>query len=463
MFIGRAKELSELERRFAQPGFQFPVIYGRRRIGKTRLLQEFLRGKRTVYFMATEQDARALLAGLTAALKEQLPDERTKYIDSFGSWEELFSYVADASKEERLVLAIDEYPYLAKATPEISSILQKTIDSTWRDTKLFLILCGSSMSFMEQQVLGEKSPLYGRRTGQLKLLPLPYDEGVRFFPNWPREDQLLGFGICGGIPKYLELFAAYPSLREAILGEFLLPSGHLIEEPANLMKQELREPAFYNSILAAIAGGSTRLNEIAQAVGTEPTKLSFYLGNLRSLGVVDQEKPVGKGGSRHGIYQLADEMFAFWFYFLPSCRNLIAMGAAERAYDERIAPKLSAWFGRVFERICMEYLKARVADGTIHELYTDYGRWWGTNPVKKKEEEIDLVLSDESHLLTGECKWQKNPIGLPVFQQLEERTALIRDGKAVRYVLFSKAGFTEELQSLGRKDVQLVDLDSLFA
>lgn len=462
MFIGRTKELSELERRYAQPGFQFPVIYGRRRIGKTRLLQEFLRHKRAIYFMATEQNERELLAGLTQACKEQLPDEQTKYLASFSSWEAFFSYIASVARgDERLVLAIDEYPYLAKAKPEISSLLQKAIDQLWQKTNLFLILCGSSMSFMEKQVLGEKSPLYGRRTGQLKLLPLPYDEGIRFFPAWPKEEQLIGFGICGGVPKYLELFAQYGSLREAILGEFLLPSGHLIEEPDNLMKQELREPAFYNSILSAIATGATRLNEIAQAVGTESGKLGFYLGNLRDLGIIEQEKPVGKGGSRRGIYKIADKMFAFWFRFLPSCRNLIAMGAATRAYDERIAPRLSEWFGHPFEDICMEYLKACIVRGTIQELYTDYGRWWGANPVKKREEEIDLVLSDETHLLVGECKWQSGPVGLPVLRQLEERAALIRDGKELRYVLFSRSGFTEELQAAKRSDVELVGLEKL--
>ena len=293
MFIGRTKELSELERRYVQPGFQFPVIYGRRRIGKTRLIQEFIKNKRAVYFMATEQSERELLAGLTQAFKEQLPDARTQYITTFNSWDELFTYISDvASSGNRLVLAIDEYPYLAKAKPDISSILQKIIDNSWSQTELFLILCGSSMSFMEKQVLGEKSPLYGRRTGQLKLTPIPYYEGVRFFPTWTHEEQLLGYGICGGVPKYLELFSLYNSLREAILGEFLLPSGHLIEEPANLMKQELREPAFYNSILSAVAHGATKLNEIAQAVGSDSTSLSFYLNNLRELGIMTQEKPV---------------------------------------------------------------------------------------------------------------------------------------------------------------------------
>ena len=463
MFIGRRQELAELERRYEQPGFQYPVLYGRRRIGKTRLLQEFLKGKRAVYFMATEQSERELLAGFTQAFKEQLPDERIKYIPTFASWEDLFAYAADlACQGERLILAIDEYPYLAKAVPSISSILQRAIDGSWHNSQLFLILCGSSMSFMEKQVLGHKSPLYGRRTGQLKLLPLPYYEGVRFFPCWTPEEQLIGYGICSGIPKYLELFAQYHSLQKAILGEFLLPSGHLIEEPENLMQQELREPAVYNSVLTAIAKGATKLNEISQVVGLEASKLGFYLNNLKDLGITAQEKPVGKGGSRRGGYKLNDAMFSFWFRFMPECHNLIAMGAAERAYEARIAPYLSEYFGHIFETVCMQYLKLLVARGDIQEVYAEYGRWWGNNPLAKREEEIDLVLADERCLLVGECKWQNKPVGISVLKVLEERAAIIRDGKDIRYALFSKEGFTNEVNSLQRTDLMLVDLPGLF-
>lgn len=463
MFIGREKELAELERRYAQPGFQFPVVYGRRRIGKTRLLREFLRDKRSVYFMATEQSGHVLLRLFTEAIREQLPGELPAYIGAFGGFEDLFKFIGEISASKRLVLAIDEYPRLAKACPEISSVLQKFIDLSWNKTQLYLILCGSSMSFMESQVLGEKSPLYGRRTGQLKLLPLPYYEAVRFFTGWSAEDQLMGYGICGGIPKYLEIFSACPSLREAILSEFLCPGGHLIEEPGNLLKQELREPAVYNSILSSIADGATRLSEIAQSAGIAYAKLGFYIANLTDLGIIKREKPSGKGGARRSLFAFADEMFSFWYRFMPSCQNLIEMGAAQRAYEGRIAPLLPQWFGHVFEHICMDYLKFLVANGKIAVLYTDYGRWWGTNPVKKREEEIDLVLSDERHLLAGECKWRKERADLCVLKELEERAALVSLEKEVSYAIFSRAGFSPELKDLRRDDLMLADVDRLMS
>ena len=179
MFIGREKELEALEKRYRSDHFEFPVIYGRRRIGKTRLIQEFIREKKAIYFMATEQSEKEQLKSLTAAIREQYPDEQTKLIDRFSGFESLFSYMTQISKDRRIILAIDEYPYLAKAVPSISSLLQKFIDQEWSHTKLYLILCGSSMSFMERQVLQYKSPLYGRRTAQLKLHPLPWYESIR--------------------------------------------------------------------------------------------------------------------------------------------------------------------------------------------------------------------------------------------------------------------------------------------
>ena len=184
MFIGRKAELAELERRYNQNGFQFPVIYGRRRVGKTRLIQEFISDKKSVYFMAARQTSSELLQGFSETIKEQFPDERTKFIKSFENWESLFSYITEVSRKTRIVLVIDEYPYLAESEKSISSLLQKFIDTQWRNTQLYLILCGSSMSFMEEQVLEYGSPLYGRRTAQLKIHPLSYYESFDFFPNW---------------------------------------------------------------------------------------------------------------------------------------------------------------------------------------------------------------------------------------------------------------------------------------
>ena len=311
MFIGREKELAELQRRYDQSGFQFVVIFGRCRVGKTRPIREFAAKLKSIYLMATEKEPTRLLAELTETVKLCINDEITRYLDTFSSWEALFEYVGEKAKKERLVLTIDEYPYLAKVYPSISSIIHKYIDEQWRDTNLYLILCGSSMSFIERQVLGYPSPLYGHRTAQLLVRPLPYDESAQFFPAWNAEDSLLSYGICGGIPQYLKYFIRYTNLHDAVSGEFLMLTGHLYEEPKNLMNQELRAPAAYNSIIEAVARGMTKQNEIAQACGRESNAITPYLKNLILLEIVGKQSPVGTGAAQRFVYVIADNLYRF--------------------------------------------------------------------------------------------------------------------------------------------------------
>lgn len=445
MFVGRKQELSELERRFNQKGFQFPVIYGRRRVGKTRLIQEFISNKKSLYFMATRQNSKEQLKSFTQTIKEQFSDEKTKYLESFDSWESLFSYIGEISKNERIIFVIDEYPYLAECEKSIQTLIQKYIDNYWKDSELFLILCGSSMSFMEEQVLEYGSPLYGRRTAQLKIHPLPYYESIEFFPNWSLEEKMFAYGVCGGIPLYLEYFSKYESFKEAVLGEFLSLSGHLSEEPLNLMSQELREPALYNSILSVIAKGATKQNEIASSTGNESNRITPYLKNLLSLEIIEKVFPVEQN-QKKVIYRIKDNLFKFYFRFIQQCSSFVAMGMSEKAYNVKIEPLLNDYFGHIFEDVCLQFLKKQIADGKIETFYTEYGSWWGNNPQKKREEEIDLVLSNDEEILVGECKWKNEKISLDVLELLKERGELIRKNRKIKYALFSKSGFEDELK-----------------
>lgn len=456
MFYGRGIELEELERRYCQPGFQFPVIYGRRRVGKTRLIQEFLKGKKAIYFVATEQTGDVLLGMASAAVLMQYP---SAYVQKFDSWDMLFSYISGISKSERVVFVIDEYPYLARSCPAISSIIQKFIDQSWKETQLYLILCGSSMSFMEHQILGYESPLYGRRTAQLKLNPLRYSDAVRFFPSWSDEEKLYAYGICGGVPQYLRLVSQYGCLRDAVIGEFLTLTGQLREEPSNLMKQELRDPVLYNDILTAIANGTTQPSQIAGKVGKAQTDLSPYLRNLDSLGLVGRHRPVGGDGSRRPVYAIEDNLFRFWYRFMPSCLSLAGMGLSERAYDEFVLPFLPVFFGHVFEDICMQFMQARMRDGHIKELYTDFGHWWGTDPVERKEVEVDLVMAASDSVIAGECKWTSGKAGIAEFERLQRNASLFARGRKIEYVMFSRSGFTEAL--MDKQDEGLVELHGI--
>lgn len=455
MFIGREKELASLNKRYENGGFEFPVIYGRRRIGKTTLIREFLKGKKAVYYMSTEENADRQLMECSKIVLESFGYPAISGT-TFSSWEKLFDYLTEIAEQERVVFVIDEYPYLAGQMPSVSSIIQKYIDTKWKNTHLFLILCGSSMSFMEKQVLGYRSPLYGRRTCQYRLQPLPYYESLLFFDKWEDEQKLLAYGICGGIPQYLQLFRNHDNLRDAVINEFMSFDGHLREEPKNLLKQELRDPSAYYDILSAIANGAGRQNEIADKVGKERNLLSGYLTNLCSLNIINKIHPVGEKSKRKVLYRISDNLYRFYFRFIPSSLSLIEMGMGERVYDTMIAPLLSDYFGHIFEEVCLEYVECLIRNGIIDELYTEFGRWWGNDPLKKEQTDIDVVCMNNTDVLAGECKWKNDKITMDIYEELRHRANLISDGKKVHYALFSKSGFTDTVQQA--EDCMLVDM-----
>ena len=279
MFYCRDSELEKMNRRYDNGQFECIVIYGRRRVGKTALINEFCKGKPTILFSAldsTEQENLETLSRAVFAYKYPGSDMGAR----FDTYEDAFNEIGRIASEERLVFVIDEYPYLAKAKSAVSSILQHLIDHRWVHTKLYLILCGSSMSFMENQVLGHESPLYGRRTGQFKIEPLNYRETAVFHPELSEEDNALIYGITGGVPHYINKLGVRGSVDDALLENLFDRSGYLFEEPENLLKQELREPAVYNAVIRAIAEGASRMNEIATKTGTETGPCSKYIHTL---------------------------------------------------------------------------------------------------------------------------------------------------------------------------------------
>lgn len=452
MFIGRELELQELERRYESSGFQLFVLYGRRRVGKTRLIQEFCKNKAALFHVGIQQEANGALRAFSRDVLTALPSEVSAYIDHFNSWEEAFHYAAAQANGKRLVLVIDEYPYLAQSDPSISSVLQKVIDHVWKDTDLFVILCGSSMSFMENQVLGYQSPLYGRRTAQMKILPLQYRESFEFFKGWSWEDRYYGYGVCGGIPQYLEYFSAYEDFPSAVKGELLSLSGHLLEEPMNLMKQEMREPALYNSIIEAVANGASRQNEIATATKKDARDITAYLKALIDLGVLEKQQPIEEKNQKKTIYRLADQLYRFWYRFMPSCLSLISLGMSDNAWKDVIQPGLDAHMGVTYENICLQYIQREVREGHIKPTYLTYGRWWGNNPDRKREEEVDVVAVTSSHILVGECKWRNESMGTETLEVLKARGELIRKGREIQYVLFSKYVFSDALIKQAKKD-----------
>ena len=454
MFVGREKELRELNRLYETDAFEMPVIYGRRRVGKTRLISEFIRDKRAIYVQARRTNAQTNLRMLSDAI---LGFSEESIGGAFESFDDAFDALARISQTQRLVFVIDEYPYLAQSFPEISSLLQEKIDHTYKqNTKLKLVLCGSSLSFMEEQVLGYESPLYGRRTAQFKINPLDFFTARLCWPQASDSDAAVYYGITGGVPAYAEKIDSVLSLQQNIERLYLTPSGYLFEEPGNLLLQECRNPVQYDSIITAVASGKTRLNEIATTAKITESNTSTYLAKLSSLGIIRRELPFGESSNKRAIYAVDDSMFRFWYRFIPQSMGLIQNEMSNLAL-RRIEPHIPEFMGAVFERICAQYIYRLARLGEAPVVPVRMGRWWGNDPRTKRQEEIDIVFDDtDGTMCFVECKWRNEQTGGDILDTLVFRSELFRCS-ARHYMIFSKSGFTDacrnKAQTMGNVDL----------
>ena len=461
-FYCREEELRKLNKRYHAGDFECIIIYGRRRVGKTTLINEFCKDKPTIFFSALNTTEIENLESLSKSIMNyERPDMDA--FPEFKTYDAALDELTALAMHERIVFVIDEYPYLVKAKPSISAMLQHIIDHKWNNSKMFLILCGSSMSFMENQVLGQESPLYGRRTGQFKIAPLDYKESAVFHPDLSNEDNALIYGITGGVPHYINKLGVKESVDEALLDNFFDRSSYLYEEPANLLKQELRELAIYNAIITAIAQGASRMNDIALKTGQENSVVSKYLGTLIDLGIVKKETPVTEKIGKKTIYELADNFFRFWYRFVPANMSAIDSGRIQKSYANSIKKNLPDYMGLTFEHMCRDYLLYYEKELPI-EL-NQVGQWWGTDNKNKKQVQIDIVGTpvEGDEYIIGSCKYQNEKIGLDELELIREYAQVFGKGKKYYYYIFSKGGFTEGLiQAQNRGEVRLIGLDDLY-
>ena len=471
MFINREQEIESLEQMYRYGNSEFFVLYGRRRIGKTELLLQFCKNRHSIYFLASQQKEHDHLQQLKQVAQLVIDDPLLQNI-TFNDWETALIYFAQKSQQERLILVLDEFQYLCEDNPALPSLIQRFWDLHGKNSNLFLILCGSQVSFMEREVLAERSPLYGRRTGQLQLMPLSYRDSGRFFSEYTYKEKLIVFGILGGIPAYLNRFANRNSpnshevskitIEQHIKEEFLTPQGYLFDEVNFLLRMELREPRIYASILHTIANGSTQLNEISQRVQMAQTKTNKYISVLRDLGMVKRITPITERApqkSRKGLYKIADNYLNFWFRFIQPNRSLIESGNVNLVYREMIEPYLPDYMGGIFEDVCLQYV-TRYWHEKLKMAPKRIGAHWGSDL------EIDVLTEniDGSHWI-GECKWREAPVGENVLNRLIEKGEELPNQwqQKPRYLLFSSGGFTDSLrQKAEAENAFLIELHDLF-
>ena len=471
MFINREQELEGLELRYRAKTAELFVLYGRRRIGKTELLLQFCKDKRSVYFLASQLKERDHLNQIMEVAQHKFKDPLLQNM-TFNDWESVLIYFAQKSEEAPLVVVLDEFQYLCEDNTALPSLIQRFWDLQGKNSNLFLILCGSHVSFMEHEVLAERSPLFGRRTGQLKLQPLTYQESGKFYADFNAKEKTVIYGVLGGVPSYLSRFTLensghlhetyHKSIEQNIINELLTPQGYLFDEVNFLLRTELREPKTYASILQAIAGGMTRINEISQRVGLNTTSANKYLSVLRELGLVKRVVPLTERApekSKKGIYKIADNYVKFWHRFVLPYRSLIESGNSELVYNRMIAPNLSQYMGEIFEDVCRQYVR-HYWQARIEIAPKRVGAHWGSDL------EIDIMTEniDDSNWF-GECKWWKSAVGENVLNRLIEKVDRMPEHwkNKPNYMLFSASGFTDSLQQRAfDTGVLLIDLNDLY-
>ncbi|MCD5414792.1 MAG: ATP-binding protein [Clostridiales bacterium] len=447
MFVGRKEEMSYLEKLYKSNKAEFVTIYGRRRIGKTELLNEFCKNKKSVFYSAKECTGVEQLRTFSAKM---LGTDAT-----FKNWEDAFLYLSKLETAEKTILVMDEFPYMVNSEKSIPSILQNLWDHKLKKLNIMIIICGSSMSFMEKKILSEKNPLYGRMTGIYKIEELGIEEISKFFPNYNEEKIFEVYSILGGVPYYLMQFSDTISV-EANIKEAILDKGKILYSEVNfLMKQELRETQTYYTIIEKIALGNTKLNQIHTKTLIDKNKLTVYTKNLIELGILQKEYPVteklkARANVHTGLYKLSNNFFKFYFaYVFPNISEL-EQREIEWVYENEIEGSLNEYLSVEFEKLSIQYIKKLKIKNALNIKIKNIGRWWS------KGTEIDIVaFSKQNEYIFGECKWTNKKVGTPVLDKLEEKVEQNFNPMVKEYYLFSKTGFTQEIQQLASENKKL--------
>jgi AAA+ ATPase superfamily predicted ATPase len=406
-------------------------------VGKTSLVTKFCNGKKTIFHMGKIGSEKKELETLSQVISNTLLESSSV---NFKTFEDALNFLTEWTKKERLIFVIDEFPYFANSVVSAMSTLQHAIDHKLSQTKLMIILTGSSISFMEQEVLGHKSPLFGRKTAVVHLKPLSLNESALLCNRDPIESVIIQ-AMTGGIPQYVKYFSDNSiSLNRAIKDNWFDKGGLLYQEPQFLLSMETRNSGKYLQTLEVLASGKNKLNEIATKLNLSTPNISATLNTLIELGIVDKEYPFGQIQSRKGIWKIVDPLFAFHMKFIYPYLSVLEQGKIAKPV-EMLRENLSQYVGRQFEQMCHTYF-LKNTKLTIASIK----RWWGPNPETKTNEEIDLVATDnKGHMVFGECKWTNKKVDFSVFKELKRKSDLINNSNNKEYWLFSKNGFTKEL------------------
>lgn len=461
-FLGREKEILDLEKEYARDG-GFVVIYGRRRIGKTTLIKQFIKSKTAFYFLATkevESQSMKRFAGVIARTTGNSVMQKA----TFSDWLDLFQAVADHKPDEKKVLVIDEFPYLVKVNDSFPSILQNAWDEILKDSNVMLILCGSLISMMKKHALSYESPLYGRRTAQMRIAPLPFTT-VYENQKLSFEEAAEQYSITGGVPKYMEFFSDGQPLYEQIKENVLSKNGFLYEEPNFLLTDEVQVPTNYFSIIKAIADGNHKLGTIAGILGLETSSLTPYLKTLSDLGFIEKQVPITEKNAektRKGLYFISDNFLRFWFRYVYPYKGELELDNTQISLDELDKDFKEKFVAFAYEDICKEIFSHLCFKKEIAFTPSKIGSYWLNDIGGNTQIDVMAVDTVNKLVFAGECKYHGKPVDADVYFDLNkklENSSEIRavfKGYTVIYGIFSKSGFTNRLSDIKNKNPNLL-------
>lgn len=448
-FINRKRELSTLEKEYKKEK-SFVVLYGRRRTGKTTLIKEFIKDKNAFYFFADKQNENIQIKRFKNQLAEQFNDDFLKKID-IPDWDTLFDYFLNKVNNEKFILVIDEFQYLCLINKEFSSIFQRIYDEKISNKNIMIILCGSLISMMYSEVLSYNSPLYGRRTSQIKLQPISFDYYKEFFKEKTTKELIEFYSITGGVPKYILEFDREETPLWNIENNIFNKDNFLYSEPKFLLQEEINDLSRYFSILNSIALGNTKLSSICSQLGINSSGITSYITKMIDLEILEKEVPITESieNGKKGLYKIKDNYLKFWFSYVYPYQSYLEI--ENLMYPlEKIKTEFNLWVSKTYEDLARESI---FTNNNIPFPIKKLGRWWDNN------EKIDIVGIGEKEILFGECKWSTKKVGLSVLLALKEKSKKVKWNNNIReeyFILFSKEGFSEDLIELSKKEKNII-------
>lgn len=470
-FVGRKREFQTLDSFYRSPEAGLLILYGRRRVGKTRLITHFLDQfdeNPSFYWVATTHSEAFQLRDFSQAVLRHDPRLTGPPTGdfTFPGWEDALQHLADvvALDDRPHLIVMDEFTYLLRNEPAISSIFQKAWDQRLsRIPQLKLVLTGSLIGMMARQVFSYQAPLYGRATAQIRLQPLPYAAIYELFSERGADERVAIFGLTGGVPAYLELFTRSQDFASGLRDQCLAPGSIMMSDPAIILYEQLQEPQTYESVLSAIASGFHQWSDIAKMAGVRESALGHYLKVLQELEFIEKREPVlAKPTGKRGRYFVQDHFLRFYYRFIVP-----QLGPLERGYQEaavaKIQAELRSFLGtHVFEELCREWVWAAAMSGQLDFMPEQVGAYWRRYRGKGVQLDVVAAAPREKRLLIGEAKWSRQPLSRGVLTDLVQRSQRmpqVAEGWTVQYALFARTGFSAALQQGAKSmDALLISL-----